>query len=59
MQIIISEARLPVSAKSIPPVSIGGIAGGEKFITQGMLSHALVLILWLICAQESYLRYMT
>lgn len=34
-KIIISELHLP--NKSIKPVSIGGIAGGEKYIVQGIL----------------------
>ena len=28
---------MPDSEKSIKPVSIGGVAGGQKFITDGIL----------------------
>lgn len=35
--IIISERYLPVEQKTIKPLDIGGIAGGEKFIVQGIL----------------------
>ena len=36
-RIIISEESVPVEEKTIKPVSIGGIAGGHKFIVQGVL----------------------
>lgn len=36
-KIIISEMSLPVSLKTIKPSSVGGIAGGEKYIAQGIL----------------------
>jgi hypothetical protein len=36
-KIIISEMSLPVSLKTIKPTSVGGIAGGEKYIVQGIL----------------------
>ena len=35
--LIISERNLPNDKKIIQPVSIGGIAGGDKFIVQGIL----------------------
>jgi hypothetical protein len=34
-QIIIAERYLPVSKKTIKPMDIGGIAGGQKYIVQG------------------------
>eukprot|EP01133_Synstelium_polycarpum_P013644 gene13644-16064_t len=36
-RIIISEHLLPNDQKTIRPVSVGGIAGGEKYIVQGIL----------------------
>ena len=36
-EIIISESSLPTYLKTIKPVMIGGIAGGEKFIVSGIL----------------------
>lgn len=36
-QVIISELPLPCALKSIQPVSVGGIAGGEKFIVDNIL----------------------
>ncbi|EFA86726.1 hypothetical protein PPL_00531 [Heterostelium album PN500] len=36
-RIIISEHLLPDELKTIKPVSVGGIAGGEKYIVQGIL----------------------
>jgi hypothetical protein len=36
-KIIISEMSLPVSLKTLKPSSVGGIAGGEKYIAQGIL----------------------
>lgn len=36
-QIIISEAHLPLAEKTIKPVAVGGIAGGEKYVSQGIL----------------------
>mmetsp|Transcript_23379 Transcript_23379/g.29801 ORF Transcript_23379/g.29801 Transcript_23379/m.29801 type:complete len:792 (-) Transcript_23379:13-2388(-) len=36
-QVIISELSLPVSLKSIQPVNIGGVAGGQKFIIDNIL----------------------
>ena len=36
-KIIISEHCLPLSMKTIKPIDIGGIAGGLKFICQGIL----------------------
>ena len=36
-QVIISELTLPVSLKSIQPVKIGGIAGGDKYIVDNIL----------------------
>eukprot|EP01091_Cochliopodium_minus_P008798 TRINITY_DN2050_c0_g2_i9.p1 TRINITY_DN2050_c0_g2~~TRINITY_DN2050_c0_g2_i9.p1 ORF type:complete len:1349 (-),score=401.15 TRINITY_DN2050_c0_g2_i9:136-4182(-) len=36
-RIIISEKCLPNEKKTIKPVGIGGIAGGEKYIIQGIL----------------------
>ncbi len=36
-KVIISEAQLPPALRTIKPVSIGGTAGGEKFITHGIL----------------------
>ena len=35
--LIISEAHLPVSAKTLLPVNIGGEAGGEKWLSMGIL----------------------
>ncbi len=34
-KIIISEYLLPNHKKTIPPVNVGGIAGGEKYIVDG------------------------
>ena len=34
---IISEKFLPTATKTIQPVSVGGVAGGEKFVAVGML----------------------
>lgn len=39
-QIIIAEAHVPDAEKTIRPVAIGGIAGGEKFVAQGILFKA-------------------
>lgn len=36
-RIIIREYRLPDHEKTIKPVAIGGIAGGDKYIAQGIL----------------------
>eukprot|EP01091_Cochliopodium_minus_P013456 TRINITY_DN4343_c0_g1_i3.p1 TRINITY_DN4343_c0_g1~~TRINITY_DN4343_c0_g1_i3.p1 ORF type:complete len:256 (-),score=68.36 TRINITY_DN4343_c0_g1_i3:637-1404(-) len=36
-EIIISEKLLPVEKKIIKPISLGGIAGGDKFVVHGML----------------------
>jgi hypothetical protein len=36
-RIIIDELPLPVSKKTIKPVGLGGVAGGEKFIHEGIL----------------------
>lgn len=36
-RIIISEEALDVSEKTLKPVSVGGIAGGTKYIEQGIL----------------------
>ena len=36
-KIIISEQCLPSSMKTIKPVQLGGVAGGEKYICQGIL----------------------
>src|SRR3989338_4073081 len=36
-KIIIMESYLSPEQKTIKPISIGGIAGGEKFIIQGIL----------------------
>ncbi len=36
-RIIISEYHLPVERKTIKPVDVGGIAGGQKFIVSGIL----------------------
>lgn len=36
-RIIISELYLPTSQKTIKPSSVGGVAGGQKFVVQGIL----------------------
>lgn len=36
-KIIISEKSLPEEMKTIKPIAIGGVAGGEKFIVSGIL----------------------
>ena len=36
-KIIISEHQLPSSQKTFRPASMGGIAGGEKYVVQGIL----------------------
>jgi hypothetical protein len=36
-RIIISESFLPIQMRTISPVDVGGIAGGQKFIVQGIL----------------------
>lgn len=36
-KVIISEINVPVDHKTIKPISIGGQAGGEKYIAQGIL----------------------
>ena len=51
---IVSEQYLPVSDRSIPPMNIGGIAGGEKFVFGNVLfkvglSLSLSLSLSLFC----------
>jgi hypothetical protein len=35
--IIITELCLPNHLKTVPPADIGGTAGGQKFIVQGIL----------------------
>lgn len=36
-KVIISELSLPDSEKSIPPINIGGVAGGSKYAVRGLL----------------------
>jgi len=36
-KVIISERYLPNHEKTIPPIDIGGLAGGDKFIVHGIL----------------------
>ncbi|KYQ93360.1 Histidine kinase A [Tieghemostelium lacteum] len=36
-KVIISERYLPNNEKTIPPIDIGGLAGGDKFIVHGIL----------------------
>lgn len=36
-RIIISERYLPVKDKTIHPLDIGGVAGGDKYICRGIL----------------------
>ncbi|GAM24318.1 hypothetical protein SAMD00019534_074930 [Acytostelium subglobosum LB1] len=36
-KVIISERYLPNTEKTIPPIDIGGLAGGDKFIVHGIL----------------------
>eukprot|EP01133_Synstelium_polycarpum_P015910 gene15910-18908_t len=36
-KVIISERYLPAREKTIPPIDIGGLAGGDKFIVHGIL----------------------
>ena len=36
-KIIISELSLPFDSKTIKPVAVGGVAGGEKYIVQNIL----------------------
>jgi hypothetical protein len=36
-RIIISEVFLPDTMKSIQPINIGGVAGGQKFLVQNIL----------------------
>ena len=36
-RLIISEAETPVEHKTIPPTSIGGFAGGDKYIVNNIL----------------------
>ena len=36
-KIIISEMYLPIDAKTIKPVSVGGVAGGDKYVVHGIL----------------------
>ncbi|EFA81515.1 hypothetical protein PPL_05504 [Heterostelium album PN500] len=36
-RIIIKEMFMPVKSKTIPPIDIGGVAGGEKYICQNIL----------------------
>lgn len=35
-RIIISEMCLPIEEKTIKPISVGGVAGGEKYIVRGI-----------------------
>lgn len=35
--IIINEINLPPEKKTVKPVNIGGVAGGAKFIANGIL----------------------
>lgn len=35
-RIIISEAHLPVSERTVKPTSLGGVIGGQKYLVQGM-----------------------
>jgi hypothetical protein len=44
-KIIIQERCLPVSDKTIKPVDLGGLAGGEKYICQGILEFTIVSII--------------
>lgn len=43
-RIIISEIYLPVEEKTIKPATMGGIAGGEKFIASSILLSENYLI---------------
>ena len=36
-KIIISEQCLPNSRKTIPPISVGGVAGGQKYLCQNIM----------------------
>jgi hypothetical protein len=36
-QVIISEMHLPVEARSLRPLKIGGVLGGHKYIVRGIL----------------------
>ena len=36
-KVIISELSLPDNEKSIPPINIGGVAGGSKYAVRGLL----------------------
>jgi hypothetical protein len=36
-KVIISERNLPPHCRTINPVSVGGVAGGEKYIYHGIL----------------------
>ena len=36
-KVIVSEAGLPAAEKTIKPVALGGQAGGEKYVAQGIL----------------------
>lgn len=44
-KIIISEVSVPVANKTIKPISIGGVAGGEKYIHSGVLFKFIYIIL--------------
>jgi hypothetical protein len=35
--LIIDELTVPVESKTVPPCSLGGVAGGAKYIVNGIL----------------------
>jgi hypothetical protein len=45
-RIIVSELSLPDCQKTIPPVQIGGIAGGAKYIMKGIMFKVLTLLFY-------------
>jgi hypothetical protein len=55
-KIIISELSLPVQRKTIKPVSVGGIAGGEKYVCQNILFKFAVDIEGLYKSDENAMK---
>eukprot|EP01122_Echinamoeba_exundans_P007904 TRINITY_DN2521_c0_g1_i1.p1 TRINITY_DN2521_c0_g1~~TRINITY_DN2521_c0_g1_i1.p1 ORF type:complete len:1209 (+),score=237.81 TRINITY_DN2521_c0_g1_i1:47-3628(+) len=55
-KVIISELSVPAEEKTVRPVSIGGIAGGEKYIVQGILFKFALDISGIYCGDENAMK---
>ena len=55
-KIIISELALPVHNKTIRPIAVGGIAGGEKYIVQNILFKFAVDVEGLYKSDENAMK---